>query len=304
MKSSGRRRHSRVRRRTGSAGRSVRAGADAKTQRRAGKLTVCAGIFLLAVVTRLLFPGFYAVVGDAITKTVDYRTALAILGEGISGEREFIAAVGEAFTYAFRGAPDESREHEAPGETGSGYYYDGAVEAFVDDAILIDEQVPQSDFANAVISAFMRSKEGFSYFNLPAGTTFEVPRLGIQHTSPVSGEVTSQFGFYTEPVHRTETFNHGVTIAAREGAPVTAFADGIVLAVGENAIIGKFIIIAHDDGAETRYAHLGEALVTTGQTVRMGEKIAQAGATGRTDEPGLRFELRINGYAVNPEYYI
>ena len=302
MERSGRRSRSRVRRRTGSA--AVRAGADMKTRRRARKLTVCAGIFLLAVVTRLMFPGFYTVVGDRITTVVDYRTALAILGEGISGERQFITAVGEAFTYAFRGAPDEAQESEEPGE------YEpednDAVEAFVDEAVIIgeDEQVPQSDFANAVISAFMQSREGISYFNLPAGTTFEVPRLGISHTSPISGEVTSRFGFVTDPVHRAETFNHGVTIAAQEGASVTAFADGTVLAVGENAVIGKFIIIAHDDGAETRYAHLSEVLAETGQTVRLGEKIAQVGSTGRTDEPGLRFELRINGYAVNPEYYI
>jgi len=246
-------------------------------------------IFLVAVITRLLFPGVFAVVGERVTTAVDYRTALAILGEGISGEREFISAVGEAFTYAFRGASSEVSGEQADAELnavdtfGAYDYVPGVAET---------DEIPQSDLAGAIFTAFRDSMEGFSYFNIPAGTTFDMPILGLAHTAPVEGAVVARFG----AVNGGGRFNHGVDIASDEGAQVVAFADGEVIAVGQSAILGSFVIISHD-GAETRYARLSETLVTTGQAVKMGETIAHA-------DLDMRFELRIDGVAVNPEHYV
>jgi len=262
---------------------------DAKTQRRAGRLIACAVIFLMAVFMRLLFPGAFAVVGDAVTTAVDYRAALSILGEGISGEREFISAVGEAVTRAFRGAQDEPETGEYDADEtvpAFGESYE-AIDTWLD---LDDEQTP--DFANAVIAAFMDGRESFSYHNIPAGTTFEMPPLSIATTLPVMGEVVEPFG-----PSRGGAFNHGVDISADEGTPVTAFADGEVIADGESAILDNFVIISHN-GAETRYYRLGEVTVSTGQAVNMGDTIAKAG-----DTEAVRFELRIGGVAVNPEHY-
>ena len=276
---------------------SVSAVSDAKTRRRAGRLTACAVIFLMAVFMRLLMPGAFAAVGDAITTAVDYRAALSILGEGISGERAFIDAVGEAVTRAFRGAPSEPDAEADADDTGE------AVPAFCesDETHGPDsdtESIKIPDFANAVITTFMDGRESFSYHNIPAGTTFEMPPLGIAHTSPVMGEVVSPFG----PSHGG-TFNHGVDIAADEGTPLAAFADGEVIAVGESATLGKFVIISHD-GAETRYSRISEVTVSAGQAVNMGDTIAKAGSTGDSTVPGLRFELRVGGVAVDPEHYI
>ena len=269
---------------------------DIKTQIRTIKLIACVVIFLAAVIIRTFFPAFFATVGEHVTTSVDYRTALAILGEGVSGEREFIAAVGEAFTYAFRGGvPDAPDTQNEPVIDVS----DSADSADVVDAFVVHDSLPdsaqseeaaQSDAPDIIFSAFV-GDEGFEYFNIPVGATLDAPTLGLAHATPIDGVVTSGFG-----AADNGGFNHGVDIAPHDSSAVLAFADGEVIAVGQSATQGTFIIISHD-GAETRYAHLGETLVSTGQTVAVGDIIAHA-------ESDMRFELRIDGLAVNPEHYI
>ncbi|MCL2402087.1 MAG: M23 family metallopeptidase [Oscillospiraceae bacterium] len=295
------RRQSTVRRRRGQPGTSPPAGRaeGRKTRRIACKLTICAALFLLSALLRILFPGFFATVGNRITTAVDYRTALSILGEGISGERQFISAIGEAFTYAFRGVSDEIEvvdEHQDDSTVDADSIFGGLAET--------GDTYPWGFMPeDSIVSAFLETQARFSHLALPAGTTFEMPVLDLPHVSPVSGVVISQFGFGEDAFRGGISFRHGVIIAADADAPVAAFADGEVIAAGESAVLGQFVIIAHN-GAETRYGHLGEIFVDTGQMVNMGDEIAKAGASGNIMEPGLSFELRIGGVAVNPEYYI
>jgi len=250
----------------------------------------------MSVFARVLFPGFFEIIGNRITTAVDYRTALSILGEGISGERQFISAVGEAFTYAFRGTPGETEVADEPEDEDAEPTFGGFIEA---SGALPWGFIPQDE----IVAAFLETQASFAHISLPAGTTFEMPELALSHASPVPGEVVSRFGFGEDPLRGGISFNHGVIVAADEGTIISAFADGEVIADGESATLGKFIIIAHD-GAETRYSHLSEILVYTGQMVYMGDEIAKSGYTGNITGPGLRFELRIGGVAVNPEYYI
>ena len=321
MEKSGRRGggHTYVRRKNFSAGRH---GRGAQTRRGTPKPAVLAVILLLAAATRLLFPGFYIIVGEKFTEAVDYKEALAILGEGISGEKKFISAVGEAFTHAFRGSSsvNEGEDEFAPDDDSAavgtfgednftsfdGVRVDGeendGFEATVD-AEAEEPDVPDASLAQAIISAFLETQEAYSDYNLPAGTTFDMPKLGISYASPVSGEVTSGFGYRIHPVDGGVRFHYGADISADEGAVLTAFADGEVIAVGESATLGEFVMISHD-GAETRYGHCGNVLVSTGQVVKIGDEIATVGSTGNATGPCLHFELIIGGVAVNPEYYL
>ncbi|MDX2177523.1 MAG: peptidoglycan DD-metalloendopeptidase family protein [Candidatus Sumerlaeia bacterium] len=97
----------------------------------------------------------------------------------------------------------------------------------------------------------------------------------------------------------------GLNIAAPVGTPVRAARDGRVI-YSSDAIdaYGHMVIVQHDDGVATCYAHTQGALVREGQQVRQGEIIARVGNTGRGLEPFLHFEVRRNGAAVNPEQYL
>jgi len=93
-------------------------------------------------------------------------------------------------------------------------------------------------------------------------------------------------------------------LGAIDGTYVTAFADGKVLSVQELDGYGLAVVIQHTDGFSTLYAHLGQALVEQGATVKRGDKIALSGHSGDVTGPHLHFEIIYNGKYLNPEFYL
>ncbi len=99
--------------------------------------------------------------------------------------------------------------------------------------------------------------------------------------------------------------NHdGIDIAAPHGTPVTAAADGEVVFVGVQSGYGKVVILRHDGGLVTVYAHNSEILVREGARVRQGEPVARVGQTGRTTGPHLHFEVRQGVKPRDPLLYL
>ena len=78
---------------------------------------------------------------------------------------------------------------------------------------------------------------------------------------------------------------------------------GTVTRAGWLGSYGYVIYIQHPGGRETRYGHLSKILVSAGQQVSQGQKIALSGNTGNSTGPHLHFELRINGTPVDPRNY-
>ncbi len=98
--------------------------------------------------------------------------------------------------------------------------------------------------------------------------------------------------------------NHnGVDIAAREGDPVMAAADGMVTFAGWDNYFGHQVIIAHGQKFSTMYGHNAKLLVKENQAVRQGQVIALVGSTGQSSGPHLHYEVRTNGRPVDPTYY-
>lgn len=96
----------------------------------------------------------------------------------------------------------------------------------------------------------------------------------------------------------------GIDIAGRAGDPVTASADGRVVIVSDALrAYGTMVIVKHNDTFLTAYAHLQQVLVKEDDVVRQGQPIAEMGSTG-TDRVKLRFEIRKDGVAVDPEPYL
>lgn len=119
-----------------------------------------------------------------------------------------------------------------------------------------------------------------------------------------NGFISSYFGERADPFDGLETFHKGVDFAGTPGSPVVAVAAGVVTWAGERTGYGKLIEINHGDGFATRYAHNERTLVTVGQTVKRGERIALMGSTGRSTGPHVHFEVLRNGRQVNPLSFV
>lgn len=117
---------------------------------------------------------------------------------------------------------------------------------------------------------------------------------------PVSGSVISNYGPKQAGFH-----NDGVNIRAPRGSSVYASDTGVVVhASNKLKGYGNLILIKHQNGWVTAYAHNDKLLVRKGQQVVRGQVVAQVGSTGRVDSPQLHFEMRKGSRAVNPTLYL
>jgi murein DD-endopeptidase MepM/ murein hydrolase activator NlpD len=117
---------------------------------------------------------------------------------------------------------------------------------------------------------------------------------------PLSGKVIQRFG----PAGDGRR-NDGINIAADRGDAIHAAADGVVAYAGSAiAVYGGLILIKHGGGWITAYGHAEKILVTRGQTVKRGDVIGQAGATGSVNRPQLHFEIRDKRTPVDPLRYL
>ncbi|NBI05515.1 peptidoglycan DD-metalloendopeptidase family protein [Senegalia massiliensis] len=123
---------------------------------------------------------------------------------------------------------------------------------------------------------------------------------------PVPGHnrVTSPFGNRTHPIFGTVRMHTGIDIGAPSGSTVVATRDGIVLSSGWKGGYGKTVMVTHDNGTTSLYAHNSSLLVSPGQFVRQGQAIARIGSTGNSTGPHLHFEIRVNGNYRNPLSYV
>jgi len=117
---------------------------------------------------------------------------------------------------------------------------------------------------------------------------------------PVQGRVVSGYGGSANGQR-----NDGINIAASAGTPVKAAADGTVRYAGnEIRGFGNLVLVAHNGGYVTAYAHADQILVKRGDKVTRGQTIATVGKTGGVSEPQLHFEIRRNVAAVDPQRYL
>lgn len=125
------------------------------------------------------------------------------------------------------------------------------------------------------------------------------------YIKPISGgRLSSGFGGRKAPKRGASTNHKGVDWATPTGTAVMASCGGVVTKAGWGSGYGYVVYIRHPDGRETRYGHLSKVLVSAGQSVSQGQKIALSGNTGNSTGPHLHFEIRINGSAVNPLNYL
>jgi murein DD-endopeptidase MepM/ murein hydrolase activator NlpD len=115
---------------------------------------------------------------------------------------------------------------------------------------------------------------------------------------PLEGVLYGRYGVRAGKRH------DGIDIAAPEGSSVRAAAAGLVIYAGEQAGYGSIVILKHEGGLVTLYAHNSRLLVAEGERVKRGEPIARVGQTGRTSGPHLHFEVRDGTRPKNPLLFL
>ena len=113
--------------------------------------------------------------------------------------------------------------------------------------------------------------------------------------------LTSNYGYRVSPISGDWKFHSGIDLAAPQGSSVYACKAGEVSAVSCNATYGNYIIILHNGGMTSVYAHLSKTEVQAGDKVYGGFKIGEVGSTGASTGPHLHFEVRINGKTTDPD---
>ena len=118
---------------------------------------------------------------------------------------------------------------------------------------------------------------------------------------PVQGARISQnVGPRRHPVFGYRSCHTGMDLAAGTGTPIGAAATGIVTAVTTLRAYGRVVVIAHNGGLSTMYAHLSRFNVSVGQGVAVGDTIGFVGSSGWSTGPHLHFEVHVNGTPFNP----
>lgn len=116
--------------------------------------------------------------------------------------------------------------------------------------------------------------------------------------APSDARITSDYG------ERWGRMHNGTDFGDAQGASISAAADGEVTFADWNGGFGQLVIIRHDDGTETYYAHASELLVSAGDSVSAGDDIMLAGSTGNSTGPHLHFEVHVGGSPVEPLQFL
>lgn len=149
--------------------------------------------------------------------------------------------------------------------------------------------------------------EDFQLLLSQAGYTEPLPHQSAMQISyinpcPSCTRISDIFGKRENPVTNIELFHNGVDMAAAQDEDIVAAANGIVCKTGYDSTYGNHVVIYHGTENFTYYAHCTEILVSEGDLVESGQKIATVGSTGRSTGPHLHFMVSDNGEYVEPVF--
>ena len=130
-----------------------------------------------------------------------------------------------------------------------------------------------------------------------------LPEVAPSYVFPLEyadAAVNDSYGWREHPVSKNVSFHSGVDLDAPAGSNVLAVADGTVLNAEYNQAYGYFVLLEHEDGVQTFYAHMQELLANPGDEVKQGQSIGLVGSSGWATGPHLHLGVLIDGEAVDP----
>jgi murein DD-endopeptidase MepM/ murein hydrolase activator NlpD len=162
----------------------------------------------------------------------------------------------------------------------------------------------------AGVEAIQVANELFSE-SVRAGTSLFIPGARLDWVNlqeingdlfiwPVSGYITSPYGYRKSPFTGIRQFHSGLDIGSPMGTPIRAAMSGRISAVGYDDTLGNYVVVSHHSGYRTLYGHMSVVRVKSGAYVGTGERIGDIGSTGLSTGPHLHFTVYKSGITVNP----
>ena len=258
---------------------------------------ICAALFLSLTCVKLVSPSAAVLVRDTILPVLDQDDDFSKLQEILKEKRPVIIG---SYTHAVPPIDQtkaclEQLHHE---------YFQELPTAQSPNPTPTPTPDPKLLAAETAKEAFLESQAAFADYDLPKNVSYDILSLPFDETSPVDLCTSSGFGYRLHPIDDVVKFHYGTDFAAGEGTEILAFADGTVLAAGEDDGYGNYVKLDHGDGYVTLYGHCSTLLVHEGENITKGQPIALVGATGHATGPHLHFELIHNGIYLNPEFYL
>ncbi len=304
-----------------------------------GRLLLCAAVFLALVVTKVQMPERFeslrAVFSDQMEQSVDYREVFSVVGRAVSGETSVSQAVNDVYMEVFHPNQEQGQAVETAAaisgiefsqqepvnvllafsqhwnQCGDWLYQQGSRDTLQTAGETAVETTPvQSGTPNTAEQEVLPAETSadsetvYDAETLPEGVSMEQQVLNLSYTTPVSGWLSSPFGYREHPIEGEEKFHRGLDIAAAEGSDIVAFADGVVKATGESSSLGKYIMVSHDGNLTTIYGHCSKITASGGESVKKGNKIAEVGHTGMATGSHLHFAMQQGEMYLNPIYYV
>lgn len=303
------------------------------------QLFICLVLFLAVFLGKGIFPSKLLQIRDdlltLITSNTDFRAAFSSLGDtesdtGILGQLEDFCI--EVFGVEESAVPDSESAQAVPELASflwneSSFLSENPDEQAITDHLLsqnawklpmttveetsaeaapqAEEPVSEPEPAAVPAAGTLILKSDYSGDPLPNNYTMDQLSLGALETmTPVLGYINSGYGYRDHPINGAYQFHGGVDISGQMGDPIQAFASGTVEYVGKDDSYGLYLQLDHGNGVKSFYAHCSTICVTKGQTVSIGDKIAEIGSTGMSTGPHLHLELKFNKMHLNPIYYI
>lgn len=253
------------------------------------QLILSAAILVLAVALKLTAPQVMSQIGDKLSTLMGQDTnfveAFSSVGKAVSGSGKVGEALNDAYVAVFGPASNQKAGNTAAADSTS-----------------VEQTASHTDGTTG--TDYLTVPVVYSQENLPANVRLTQQILGFAYTSPVFGVLTSPFGLREITTDNSEKFHYGVDLGVDLGTVIDCFADGTVTVVGESSELGRYLTVQHAGGIVTLYGHCSRILASAGQTVRLGDPIAEAGQTGNATGPHLHFEIHLNTTYLDPIYYV
>ena len=239
------------------------------------KLTLAAIIVIAAFLLKTFSPDFGVRIGKLVNGDINYKEAVSAVGK-IFDDEEIV----EVF---------EEKEHTEEIKT----------EVEVDESAIeaLSFQMSKEELQDDTKAEIFRIPP-------PSYCSYDKVEINFAYVKPLSGTVTSKYGYRDHPIIEDASFHTGIDIAAKSGTTVSCFADGKVLEAKYNDTYGNYVLVEHRGGIRSFYGHNSKLVVKSGATVKKGQKIAEVGTSGMSTGPHLHFEVRNGTKRLNPAHYI